>query len=79
MSYVEYIGGIGVNISLRKPMDTAERHRLDEMGDLRRQGFTLAAIGARFERNSAVHSLDSGRYLMANLLLHVLRLLRERW
>jgi len=51
VSYVEYIGGIGVNISLRKPMDTAERHRLDEMGDLRRQGFTLAAIGARFERS----------------------------
>ena len=34
------------------------------------------AIGARFDRNSAFHYLDAGRYLMANLLLHVLRLLR---
>ncbi len=33
------------------------------------------AIGARFDRNSAFHYLDAGRYLMAQLLLHVLRLL----
>ena len=32
-------------------------------------------IGVRFDRNSAFHWLDAGRYLMANLLLHVLRLL----
>ena len=34
-----------------------------------------AAIGARFDRNSAFHYLDAGRYLMAQLVLHVLRLL----
>ena len=51
VSYVEYIGRIAVNISLRKPMDTAERYRLDEMGDLRRQNATLAAIGPRFDRS----------------------------
>ena len=33
-------------------------------------------IGARFDRNSAFHYLDAGRYVMGNLLLHVLRLLR---
>ena len=33
------------------------------------------AIGVRFDRNSAFHYLDAGRYLMAQLLLHVLRLL----
>ena len=33
------------------------------------------AIGVRFDRNSAFHWLDAGRYLMTNLLLHVLRLL----
>ena len=34
-----------------------------------------ADIGARFDRNSAFHYLDAGRYIMANLLMHVFRLL----
>ena len=33
-----------------------------------------ASLGTRFDRNSAFHYLDAGRYLMTNLLLHVLRL-----
>ena len=35
-----------------------------------------ASIGARFDRNSAFHYLDAGRYVMADLLLHVFALLR---
>ena len=34
------------------------------------------AAAVRFDRNSAFHFLDGGRYLMAQLLLHALRLSR---
>ena len=34
-------------------------------------------IAIRFDRNSAFHYLDAGRYLMAQILLHVLRLLAQ--
>ena len=34
-----------------------------------------AAIGVRFDRNSAFHYLDAGRYLMTALLTHVFDLL----
>jgi hypothetical protein len=34
-------------------------------------------IAIRFDRNSAFHYLDAGRYLMAQVLLHVLRLLAQ--
>lgn len=34
-----------------------------------------AQVAIRFDRNSAFHYLDAGRYLMAQILLHVLRLL----
>ena len=34
-------------------------------------------VAIRFDRNSAFHYLDAGRYLMAQILLHVLRLLAD--
>lgn len=33
-------------------------------------------VAIRFDRNSAFHYLDAGRYLMTQVLLHVLSLLR---